>query len=133
MTLRVTTFQLLVNQPSLTALVPSERWFARGGTIDAPQTPYVVLAWLGTLTTSGRNSPELLDVYVHDNIGDYTRIDDILRAVKPVLSGTTQYVGPGGFRLVQADYLGKSADLTDPDTSTGFRYSSWKILGGGEE
>lgn len=134
MSVRVTTHQLLVAQPALTALVPTERWFRRGGTIDTPALPYVVLAWLGSVTVGGRNSPELLDVYVHDERGSYGKIDQVLKAVKPVLLAAEQYAGPSGTstRLVQATYLGRSADLFDPDNGTAFQYSSWRIIGGEE-
>lgn len=134
MTLRRTTFQLLTAQPALTALVPANRWFARGGQIDKSLTPYVVLAWVGTLTTGGRNSTELLDVYAHDQIGSYTKIDQVLDLVQPVLLNAMYYRGVDGaeFPLVQADYLGKSQDGVDQGNGTAFRFSSWKILGGGE-
>lgn len=135
MTLRVTTFQLLTTTPALVALVPLNRWFPRGAQIDKSQTPYVVMAWVGTLTTGGRNSPELLDVYVHDQVGSYTRIDKILALVKPALEGAAHYRGSDGegFPLVQADYLGRSADSVDQGNGTLFRFCSWKILGGGEQ
>jgi hypothetical protein len=114
--------------------VPLNRWFARGAQVDRSLTPYVVLAWVGTLTTGGRNSPELLDVYAHDQVGSLVRIDKILDAIKPVLESASQYAGVDGegFRLVQADYLGKSQDGVDQGNGTAFRFSSWKILGGGE-
>lgn len=134
MTLRVTTFQLLTTTPALVAQVPLAKWFARGAQIDKTQTPYVVLAWVGTLTTGGRNSTELLDVYVHDQVGSLVRIDKILDAIRPVLQGAMHYAGAdgSGFPLVQADYLGKSQDGVDQGNGTAFRFSSWKILGGGE-
>lgn len=134
MSLQATTFQLLAAQPALVDAVPTERWFRRGGQIDRSQVPYVVLAWLGPLTTSGRNSPQLLDVYVHDELGSYTRIQDILGIIKPVLENTTHYRGTSGtgFPFVCADYLGKSGDEVDQGNGTAFQFSSWKILGGGE-
>lgn len=134
MTLKATTYQLLTTQPALTDRVPTERWFRRAGQVDASETPYVVLAWLGTLTTGGRNSAELLDVYVHDELGSYALIEATLADIKAVLLGATHYRGTSGtgFPLVQADYLGKSGDQVDQGNGTSFQFSSWKILGGGE-
>jgi len=138
MSLRRITYGLLTTKPALTALVPLGQWYSRGGTLDTPPTPYVVLAWLGTLTTSGRAVPQLLDVYVHDRVGDYTRIDTVLGGpllgggIYEVLANTTHYAHPGvPGSLVQADYLGTSGDLTDPEGKTGFMFSSWKLLPGG--
>lgn len=131
MGLRTTTRLYLVADLALTAMVPASRWITRGAVEDTPELPYVVLAWGGTApSTGGRNTPQLLDVYVHNEIGDYTFIDDVLELVYQRLSSVQQYVA-SGYRLVQADFQGKSADLTDPDTRTGFIYSSWKLLGGG--
>lgn len=135
MTLQVTTYQLLTTQPALVAVVPIERWFRRGGQIDASLVPYVVLGWMGTATTGGRNSPELLDLYVHDEVGSYGIIDNFLKLAKPVLEAAVHYKGTNGlgFSLVQADYQGKSQDGIDEGNGTSFKYSSWKILGGGEQ
>lgn len=134
MTLQATTYALLTEEPALVDLVPTERWFRRGGVVDVPQTPYVVLAWLGPLTTGRRNSAQLLDVYVHDEVGSYTRIEEILEAIKGVLLDAVHYRGWAGnaFPLVQADYLGKSGDGVDQGNGTSYQFSSWKILGGGE-
>lgn len=130
MSLQATTFALLAAQPALVAAVPTERWFRRGAQIDRSLCPYIVLAWGGTLVTGGRGTPEQLDVYVHDTLGSYKRIGDILRLVHPVLETTTDYRGTSGFRFVCADFLGNSAEGVDQGNGTSFQFSSWKILGG---
>lgn len=132
-TLQKTVMALMVGTPAVMAVVPEEKWFARGSTIDAPEPPYVVLAWGGTLTSSVRRSGQLLSIYMHDAIGSYEFIREVIHPViKPTLKEAQQYVGPDGYRLVQADYLGVSADLSDPDKKTGFVYSSWIVVGGEE-
>lgn len=133
MSLQATTFALLAAQPALVAAVPTERWYRRGAQIDRSLAPYVVLAWEGSLVTGGRGTPEQLNVYVHDSLGSYKRIGDILRLVHPVLANTTHYRGPAGnlpFSFVCADFLGNSAESVDQGNGTSYQFSSWKILGG---
>lgn len=132
MSIQATTFQLLAAQPALVAAVPTERWFRRGAQIDRSIAPYVVLAWNGDLVTGGRTGPQGLDVYVHDELGSYKRIGDILDLVEPVLATTTDYRGTNGTGtpFVCADFLGNSAESVDQGNGTSFQFSSWKILGG---
>lgn len=131
MTIQATTFTLLAAQPALVAAVPTERWFRRGAQVDKSQTPYIVLAWGGDLVTNGRTGPQALDVYVHDALGSYKRIGDILRLVHPVLATTTGYrPQPTAVPYVCGDFLGYGAESVDQGNGTSFQFSSWKILGG---
>jgi hypothetical protein len=128
--LRKTTYEYLTTDSGLLAAIPVERWFSLGGVKDRPATPYAVLAWFGTSDDIGLNLVQLLQVQIHDEPGSYTRIEDIHPLVEARLKAAEQYVGLSGYRLVQADYTGRSADLVDPDRRTGFQYTSWSVVGG---
>jgi hypothetical protein len=130
MTLRKTTWEYLTTDAPLLAVIPAERWFSLGGVKDRPATPYAVLAWFGSVESVGLNLINLLQVQIHDDPGSYARIEDIHVLVQDRLKAAQQYVGLTGYRLVQADYTGVSADLIDPDRRTGFQYTSWSVVGG---
>lgn len=130
MTLQRTTFEYLAAIGSVTDAVPSARWYRRGAQVDRSQVPYVVFGWNGNLATSGRITPQSLDLYVHDELGSYKRIGDIHKAFTEALQAVAQYVGTSGVRLVQADFLGYSEEGVDQGNSTSYQFSSWKILGG---
>lgn len=130
MTLQRTTFEYLASIGPVTDAVPTARWFRRGGQVDLSMVPYVVLGWNGTLATSGRATPQSLDVYVHDELGSYKRIGDIHKVITDALDGVEQYRGTSGIVLVQADFLGYSEEGVDQGNGTSYQFSSWKIIGG---
>lgn len=125
---------LIIAQPTITALIPPSRWFAPGSVVDTPVKPFAVLRWLAPVPGNGRRTLNQLRVDVHDVRGSYKRIEDILGnpdtggGVYEVLSGVLQHVGADG-RISQCDYLGHSGDQEDPTYGTNFKFSSWQVIG----
>lgn len=128
--LRQTVYELITADQEVTDMVPAVRWYERGAVEDSPTKPFAVLVWLTTVPASGGRYLHPLEVWVHDNRGDYSLIEATLQEVKRVLSGATQYAGTNGVRLVQADFTGQSGDLDDPDRGTNVKNSSWLVVGG---
>lgn len=126
--IRKTVYGLLTADPTLTALVPSDRWYERGAVPDSPQVPYGVLAWQGT-DGPRWGHVRLLDVFVHDARGDYGIIEDALNRARVLLEAAAQYSSVLGVRMTQADWQTRSADLFDDATGTGMMFDSWKIVG----
>jgi hypothetical protein len=127
MTIRKTMYEALITDATLIALVPAERWLERGSVVDVPSRPYVVHACLGTAPVSGRNA-WVWGVWVHDERGDFNRIDDVLTKVQARLTGLQQFVGTDG-RLVQADWQSTSEDGFDDATNTNVKQSTYQIVG----
>lgn len=100
--------------------------------VDTPPTrPFLQVRW-------GRNNVGLdivsrrdLTIWVHDEPGDYGRIDSIilrLRALLPVLEGSSNGLG----HLMAAEWTGDSEDLTDDGHGTIARTTSFSLVGSGQ-
>jgi hypothetical protein len=133
--MRQTIQQSLVGDPTLTALVPSERWFQAGAVADRPEFPFVVVRWISPVRSDARSQfLHQLRIDVHDGRGDYSRIDRILGGphksggVYANLQGIVGLVGVDGY-VTCCDYLGDSGDQEDPDYVSNFMYSSWQVIG----
>lgn len=133
--MRATIHTLIVGTPSLTALIPAERWFQRGAVIDVPVKPFAVLQWISPVAGNAKGTfAHQLRVAVYDERQSYKRIEQILGGphrsggLYPVLAGIADLVGVDG-RVIQADYLGESGDDVDIDYKANMKYSSWQIAG----
>lgn len=73
---------------------------------------------------------QTLQVWVHDDGGDFARIDAIIDRIRTVLSGLVGVPGASGERLIQADWAGDSGDLRDDGYGTITRHSDWIIAQG---
>lgn len=132
--MRRTIRDLLIGTPTLVGLIPAERWFAAGGIVDVTPKPFAVLRWIAPVP-GATSWAHQLRVDVHDERGDYERIDQILGApykagvsVYSVLSNALGLTGADGY-VAQADYLNHSGDQEDPDYKSNYRFSSWQIIG----
>lgn len=96
-----------------------------------PQRPFLQLRW-------GRNDEGLdvvtrrsLTIWVHDEPGDYGRIDSIilrLRQLLPVLEGMSNGAG----HLMAVEWTGDSEDLADDGHRTITRWASFSLVGSGQ-
>lgn len=114
--------------------VASEAVFA--GDIDTPtQRPFIQLRWGSTtpgMGTPGRGMDRRgLVIWVHDQPNDYTRIDQIIRAMKRMFYDLVATPDGAGDWLSQMDYVGDSDDLSDDGHGTICRTSTWTIVGTG--
>jgi hypothetical protein len=119
-------FEMMVNTPAITALVPAGSIHGAGSVPGAPKDkPFMVLRLGMELPNAVQSRNGELTVYVHDEPGDYGRIDDILLAVYQTLD-RFQVKEPGA---VCVEFLEGSQDLFDDGYGTIMRYSSWKLVG----
>ena|ERR1041385_7338539 len=129
--MRTLVFQAIVNDSTLTTLgIGSPNSFA--GDVDTPaDRPFLQLRW-------GRNDVGLdvvtrrtLNIWVHDEDGDYGRIDSIvlrLRELLPTLEGMEN----GSGHLMAVEWTGDSEDLVDDGHKTITRYTSFSLVGSGQ-
>lgn len=100
--------------------------------VDTPEyRPFLQLRW-------GRNDEGLdvvtrrtLTIWVHDEPGDYGRIDTIiyrLRQLLPTLEGSSNGLG----HVVAVEWTGDSEDLTDEGHNTITRWASFSLVGSGQ-
>jgi hypothetical protein len=127
--MRATLYGLIVGIPAVTALIPAERWFQAGAVTDVPLKPFGVVRWLSPVSGAAKSTfLKQVRIDVHDERGDYSRIDAVLAAIGPVLSGVTNQVGPDG-RIDQMDFLGLGGDQEDDTYNTNYSFSSWQLIG----
>jgi hypothetical protein len=133
--MRATIHNQLIGDPTLTALIPAERWFQAGAVLDRPRFPFAVVRWIAPVSGAALGTfLNQLRIDVHDARGDYTTIDRVLGApwrtggVYGNLSALVDFTGADG-RIVQCDYLGDSGDQEDTDYNSNFKYSSWQVIG----
>ena len=132
--MRTTIWGALTASAELTAIVPAGRWYEAGAVVDQPVKPFVVLRWIAPVPSNSGRWLNQLRVDVHDERGDYSRIEQLLGnpyaggGVYALLSGLLDYVGPDG-RITQCDYLNHSGDQEDEVYGTNYKFSSWQVIG----
>lgn len=131
--MRALIMQAIIADPLINALgITNDNSFAVD--VDTPeQRPFLQLRW-------GTNQPALsktqigrrtLTLWVHDEPGDYARIDTIifrLRELLPMLEGQSNGLG----HLVAAEWSGDSEDLSDDGHRTIARWTSFSLVGSGQ-
>ena len=123
--------QLLRNDPTLAGLV-SNRVF-QGGAMTTANTPKPFVVYhIGNNTSEGLSDEHpasrlFFQVYIHDQPGDYVRIDDIGDQVKALLVGK----GSPADHIITTRFLERSQDLDDQTLGTIFQYLRFQwVLGG---
>lgn len=133
MTYAQTVYEWLTSDPAVAAELPAERWYGRGAVVDTPETPWGLLVHLSTIRLGGGRDVYPMQVAVHDEPGSYVRIDMIQDLVVVRLKALAQFTGAGGVRVVQADYLGRGGEETDPDRRTIYKMTNWQLAVGGTD
>jgi len=133
--MRATVHGLLVAEASLTAVIPTERWYQVGSAPDVPEMPFAILRWLSPVAGDARGAwSHQLQVAIFDRRGSYSRIEDLLGGpyrsggVYPILEGIAGVTGSDGY-IAQADYLGDSGDDVNIDYKANTKHSMWQIAG----
>lgn len=125
---------LLADAPLATMGVVPEGVLA--GDVDTPIVrPFLNLRWGNTVQGLDVLMPRELVVWVHDEPGDYSRIDAILPALRRILTGIeatrwTEASGQTGWVSV-IEWNGDSGDLADDGHGTIVRTSAFSIIGSG--
>ena|SRR5688500_5943102 len=121
----------LIQDPTLITLgVVPEGVFA--GDVDTPdQRPFLQLRWSNTTPGVDVVSRRDLVIWVHDNAGDYERIDSVIRRIKTIMSQLVGVPHAAGYLMV-CEWTGDSADLTDDGHGTITRTTSFSIVGTGQ-
>jgi hypothetical protein len=122
---------LLLGDATLESLgiVSPEQVFA--GDADTPmERPFIQLRWGGVTPGIGGVDPRGLVTWVHDNPGDYARIDAVLRRVKALYAGVYGVAHETGW-LTQIDWVNDTDDLTDDGHGTITRNTTHTLIGSG--
>jgi hypothetical protein len=99
--------------------------------LDTPKVrPMIVLNWGRTNPGMGAINRRLLQVWIHDNPGDYERIDRCLQHVRAAFDDIAGInTGTAGQWLSQIDWEGDSDNLVDDVVGTFARYGEYTFTG----
>lgn len=123
---RVWAYQRLINDPTVTGVIPAAQIHGSGSLTGRPDPlPAAILRFIGS---EDRLAPaaeqEGLEVWVHDEPGVYDNIDDILAVVRESLESAVP-TEDGTYPPV---WSGDSQDLADDQWDTIVRNSSYTLL-----
>ena len=126
--MRKVVYSLLANSAAFIALIPATRIYERSSVPDAPVLPFCVLAWGGRTRVATGCYQTSLEIWVHDERGDYTLIDNVLAIVEDVLTSNVQATSVDG-RMAQADAPNTSPDLYDETYRSSTRSAGYRLVG----
>lgn len=131
MSLRSWLVGLLEGDPSITDLVGDRIYQASALRTAQMVKPYIVYH-LGNDTSEGLSELHLahrqfLQIWVHDEPGDYDLIDEVGDELKELFTGAGSKVD----HVITTRFLERSADFNDQVLGTIFRYLRFQIILGG--
>lgn len=125
--LRKWIYDSLSDSPELTSIV-SDRIYQATSLLEVPSVKPFIEYRLGTNfnVLSGDDNPtaisQPLQIFVHDNPGDFARIDSIHKLLKTILINSSQG------DLIRCTWLEDGEDLRDDEMFTIFRYSRYQLI-----
>ncbi len=135
-TLRSTAaFANLIGGPTLANVRLYEASAIGVGTIPAkPKRPYATIIEMptgafpevrGTLPSAASH---VFQITAYCDRGSYLPIDNILNAARNTIGGLVLQVSTTGARCVDAQWLGHSQDLSDPDEDINLRFATVRLV-----
>jgi len=112
--------------------------FERSSVIDTVPAapPFIIYTFTAETPDTVGPTTATLEVWVYDNLGSYAMIDQIIRDLRRLFSGMAEVSrtrpDTSVVRLVQADWLGSSADLNDDAFRCSTRNATWRLIGSGQ-
>ena len=128
--MRKVVYSLLANSVALTSLIPAARIYERSSVPDAPLLPFCVLAWGGRSRVATGCYQSSLEIWVHDERGDYSLIDNALKIIEDILCSSLQATVDDQ-RMAQADRPSTSPDLYDDTYRSSTRSAGYRLVGTG--
>jgi hypothetical protein len=110
--------------------IVSDRFFAVD--VDTPQgRPFMQLRWGSNSGGLDVVTRRFLVIWVHDEPGDYSRIDRIIQRLRVLLSSLAG-TSIESQSILAIEWTGDSEDLTDDGHQTIARNASFTIVGSGQ-
>lgn len=126
---RAAVYQLLATDSALNAEGIVQDSVFQTNAVENPESrPFLVLRW-ETKNASFKNiGLQFLSIWVHDERGDYSRIDRILKRVIEILVDAVHVAGDDGSILTMAEYQSTSDDFWDDGYRTITKYATFRII-----
>ncbi len=119
---------LLISDTGLSAAISADRWIQRGAVLETPPRPFAVIGYAGTFKSPTPIGKYRLEVWIHDERGDYTFIDTTLKRVKFVMKNSVG-IRSSTAEITQVDWISDSPDLYDDGYRTGTRSAAFDVVG----
>lgn len=127
-TVRDLVFHALTSDTELTALGIDTNHAWASGSVEGPQpAPFIVIKWGNTSKGIGPINTAPVQIFVHDDIGDYGVINSILLRVRAVMTGLAAH-GYAANWIIEVDWLGDSGDLADDTYKTLMRNAEFNVV-----
>ena len=129
--MRTLIYQAIIGDPALNGLgITGPSSFAVD--VDTPQDrPFLQLRWGPNTIGLDVSTRRSLVIWVHDQPGDYTRIDDIILRLRSLIPSLVLSQDAQGW-LQGVRWEGDSEDLTDDGHRTIARNTSFTLVGSGQ-
>lgn len=130
--MRASIQSLLSEDADLRALGVADGAVVAANTLDdsIQFRPLIVVKWSFVNRGIGPSRRNLLELWVYDVPGDYTRIDAIINRSREIL-GMAAAISDGDGAITQIDWDGDGEDGYDDGLSALFRTSSFTVIGSG--
>lgn len=118
---------------ALTNLIPSDNWWSSGSLEEdnAPPRPFVVIRYGATNPGIGDVKRGSVTFWVHDDLGDYSRINGVLKQLYVTLHGREHLTDGNGNEIIRLEWTTDSNDLFDPGYRTITRNTTFNLVGKG--
>lgn len=121
-------FSALTSDLQLNTLGINEDHVWAAGALDGPQpTPFMVIRWGNTNRGIGPVNSAECTLYVHDDPGDYGRINDILHRSRQVMLALAASGATANW-IIDVQWQGDSGDLADDVYKTVMRNGSFNVV-----
>lgn len=128
--MRTLVYPALLGDATLMGMLPGGLTSDRSLLATPTVRPFGVLMHEGPSRGIGRVHRWTTVLWVHDEIGDYTRIDAALRRARVVMESLPGLVS-AGFSVVDVRWQETSSDLYDDARETNVKNSTFLLVGGG--
>lgn len=124
--MRKTIRDLIIADEVLTSMIPAERWNGSRSMTDTPPRPFAEIRFGGGQRGMAHIERRRLELWIHDDEGSYTLIDDVIVELKRVLDGV-EHQG----NLMSCKWVSDSTDLYDGGHHTNTKSSGFECIGTG--
>lgn len=129
MTLRTVVRTVIIDGLPEDTEIPAARWYGSGAVRNPELRPFAEIKLSGTFPGMASVQRRRLEVWIHDDEGDYDRIDKWLHFLKNTLDDAVHVQGEGGAELQQTSWLSDSTDLYDDGYRTICKMTAYDIIG----
>lgn len=120
--------QALATDPTLASLGLTT--IVSGDADSIQERPFINLRWGDTTPGMGPVQRRNLVVWIHDDPGDYERIDQITRRIRDIFADLYGVLTAEG-SIVAIEWVTDSGDLSNETRRTILRTSTYQIVGSG--